>query len=509
MLEWPVAGRIASGFGMRSGRMHHGIDVVAQSGTPIAAADGGLVTFSGLLSELGRTTVIDHGGGLETVYSHQSACTCRVGQWVRRGQRIGRVGSTGRSTGPHLHFEVRVHGERCDPFRYLTPLGQIALNGDSDHAPDQPGCLPFVSVVIPTRNRSAMLEDCLQSLLAQDYPADRYEIIVIDDGSSDGTATTVAAIAGRSIGPRVHYLRIPPSGVNAARNAGLSHAGGDPICFVDDDVEAPPSWLGAMVAGAQRHPDAGCLGGPIRLRLEGATPRLCGREPLGETELDLGSVDKETTLLYGTNLAARRQAIRDAGGFRSDLSGPGDEREWQYRLRAKHGTVMYIADAWLWHRRVAEDLTLVRLAQRRFDRGVRWAKVRAREGTPAHFRGLSWMALRQVAHVLLYRCTGSIPHLTDTLGKAWGGLIYQTFPRVRPPSRSDQLNLSPDAVDRAHSASFEAARWSNGERTSRMPNRHPGVATVSGHHEPEGEQAAGSPWSESIDAHSRRRPPCV
>src|SRR2546427_3112167 len=134
---------------------------------------------------------------------------------------------------------------------------------------------PFITVVVPTRNRAALLRDCLKSLVAQDFPSDQYEITVIDDGSRDETTAVANEFASEPVGPRVHLVSQPFSGLNAARNAGLAVAGGDPICFVDDDVEAPPDWLRAMVEGAHQHASAGCLGGRIVSRLEGRVPRQC------------------------------------------------------------------------------------------------------------------------------------------------------------------------------------------------------------------------------------------
>jgi murein DD-endopeptidase MepM/ murein hydrolase activator NlpD len=121
---WPVNGSVGSGFGPRihpisgGSRMHTGVDIGASSGTPIKAADDGVVVMAGPNGGYGNWTLIDHGGGLATGYGHQSSIGVSRGQRVSRGQVIGRVGSTGASTGPHLHWEVRVNGNPVDPMRW-------------------------------------------------------------------------------------------------------------------------------------------------------------------------------------------------------------------------------------------------------------------------------------------------------------------------------------------------------------------------------------------------------
>jgi murein DD-endopeptidase MepM/ murein hydrolase activator NlpD len=116
---WPVNGPVVSGFGMRWGRMHEGIDIGASSGTPIWAAAAGTVIWSGWRGGYGNCVVVDHGNGLATLYGHSSALLVPVGQRVSQGETIALVGSTGNSTGPHLHFEVRVNGSAVDPLLYL------------------------------------------------------------------------------------------------------------------------------------------------------------------------------------------------------------------------------------------------------------------------------------------------------------------------------------------------------------------------------------------------------
>jgi murein DD-endopeptidase MepM/ murein hydrolase activator NlpD len=116
---WPVNGTLTSPFGWRWGRMHEGIDIAAPGGTPIAAAASGVVIYAGWLGGYGNLVVVDHGGGIATAYGHQSSIAVGNGQQVSQGQTIGYVGSTGHSTGNHLHFEVRVQGAPVDPLGYL------------------------------------------------------------------------------------------------------------------------------------------------------------------------------------------------------------------------------------------------------------------------------------------------------------------------------------------------------------------------------------------------------
>ena len=118
-LIWPANGPVTSPFGWRWGRMHEGIDIGVGYGTPIKAAASGTILYCGWESGYGNLTVIDHGGNLATAYGHQSSIAVACGQHVDQGQVIGYVGSTGHSTGPHLHFEVRINGAPVDPLGYL------------------------------------------------------------------------------------------------------------------------------------------------------------------------------------------------------------------------------------------------------------------------------------------------------------------------------------------------------------------------------------------------------
>jgi murein DD-endopeptidase MepM/ murein hydrolase activator NlpD len=116
----PVNGTLTSRYGQRWGRLHAGIDIAAPTGTPILAAADGRTIYSGWMSGYGNVVVIDHGGGVSTLYGHQSRRLTAVGDDVAQGDTIGEVGSTGHSTGPHLHFEVRERGTPVNPIPYLS-----------------------------------------------------------------------------------------------------------------------------------------------------------------------------------------------------------------------------------------------------------------------------------------------------------------------------------------------------------------------------------------------------
>lgn len=126
---WPVAGPLSSAFGPRLSpideqmRFHPGVDIVVNAGTPVTATRAGEVTLAGRHEEYGLVVIIKHAGGFETLYGHNSQLLARAGQTVERGQVIARSGSTGVSTGPHLHYEVRYQGQALDPAPLLKAGG--------------------------------------------------------------------------------------------------------------------------------------------------------------------------------------------------------------------------------------------------------------------------------------------------------------------------------------------------------------------------------------------------
>ncbi|MDE3062893.1 MAG: M23 family metallopeptidase [Acidobacteriota bacterium] len=135
---WPIEGPVTSSFGEREdplngeGAFHPGIDISAPWGTPVRATGDGEVTGASMGSGYGRQVVLNHGHDLITVYAHMSSVAVLPGQHVSRGQIVGYVGQTGRSTGPHLHYEVRVHNVPVNPHKYLrTTYEEAAIEGQT------------------------------------------------------------------------------------------------------------------------------------------------------------------------------------------------------------------------------------------------------------------------------------------------------------------------------------------------------------------------------------------
>lgn len=133
---WPVYGRLMSAFGSRSdpfsgeGARHSGVDLQASPGTPVRASADGVVQHAEWAGRYGKLLVLDHGNGMQTWYAHLSRFYAVPGQEVRQGQVIAYTGGTGRVTGPHLHYEVRVGGNPINPYPYLTKTSLVAVQKD-------------------------------------------------------------------------------------------------------------------------------------------------------------------------------------------------------------------------------------------------------------------------------------------------------------------------------------------------------------------------------------------
>ena len=278
---------------------------------------------------------------------------------------------------------------------------------------------PFISVVVPTSGRADLLLDCLDTLRAQDYPAGRFEVIVVENGPRAGSLATP---------DWVRHIVLSRPDRNGARNAGIRVAAGDPICLIDDDVLLPPHWLRAVADGSARHPGAGCLGGPVLPRWEGAVPRTCGLHgPAGGT-LDEGSEEGEVDEVWSCNMAVQRWAFERVGLLREGLTAV-DEVEWECRLVKAGGAVIYLPDAWISHRRVASDTRLRDLVRDNFRLGYNVVALGQELPTERVLRDLA-DALR---HAISHRCTRGF---TDAMRKTGSLCAILAGRRRRPVATS-------------------------------------------------------------------------
>jgi len=273
------------------------------------------------------------------------------------------------------------------------------------------------SVIVPTRARPDYLRVALGSLLAQDADPGSFEVVVVDDGP-DASTREVAERAAQGAAVAVRYVvREGVAGLNSARNTGIAAAGGPFVVFVDDDVEAPPGWLRALLDGRRRHPGALVLGGPIEVRLEGFGLPLCGREPPPITALDEGPADREVDVVWGANMGIDRRAFELAGTFDAGVPYGFDEDMWERRLRARGGRVVYVAGAGLVHRRDERDSRLGALMRAAYRRGRALRAYSVHRGeAPSLARELRWLA-GCFAHTFRFRCANGLLLTAHSAGR--------------------------------------------------------------------------------------------
>src|SRR5918999_2267067 len=270
---------------------------------------------------------------------------------------------------------------------------------------------PAASILFPTRRRREYLAAALESVAGQ-AAAHGAEIVVVEDDAADAETERIAGLHG------ARYVALGrPRGLNVARNAAIDAAGGQLLCFLDDDVVAWPGWLAALLAGAAAHPEHEAFGGPIRARLEGTNLHSCGREPAPVTTLDLGPQDRDADLVWGANLALRRSALERVGPFDAGRSGPGDEEEWERRLRAAGGRILYVAAAGVDHRRTGADARIAGLSRAAWHRGRHSRAFDESKGTAPALAGELRTLPGCVWHTFRYRCGNGIVLTAQTAGR--------------------------------------------------------------------------------------------
>jgi len=292
--------------------------------------------------------------------------------------------------------------------------------------------LPPASILIPTRQRRDYLAVALASAAPQaaEHGA---ELIVVEDDPADPETEALAAQHGARF-----VAHGETRGLNAARNTAIASAESDLLCFLDDDAEAWPGWLGALIAAAAEHPEHEAFGGPIKAQLEDTNLHACGREPPPVTTLDLGPDDRDAEFVWGANLTLRRSALERVGGFDPGLDLYGDEEDWQRRLHAAGGKIRYVAAAGVDHRRTGKDARIGGLSRAAYGRGRNSRRYDARKGVAPPvavelrtLTGCLW-------HIVRRRCGNGIVLSALTLGR----LREALRPKKVPASTRDPDYLS-------------------------------------------------------------------
>jgi glycosyltransferase involved in cell wall biosynthesis len=274
---------------------------------------------------------------------------------------------------PMTFVDVDVDNNVVDGVQLSEIVSEWNRGNPSDIAAPRTDDLPFITVIIGTRNRRASLEEALASVLACDYP--RFEVIVVDNASNDDATVQYVTHLGD---PRVRALREPVPGVSMARNAGIRAARGDVVAFTDDDVVVDPMWLRWLGHAIQAAPTVGCVtglvpGGELR------TPEQCWFENQMNWSKNLTGEEFDIThppvgdklfpfhvALYGAgaNFAMPRSVIGELGGFDEALgagspTGGGDDIDMFVRVLVAGYVLLYEPAAIVWHRHRADMAGLV------------------------------------------------------------------------------------------------------------------------------------------------------
>ena len=269
---------------------------------------------------------------------------------------------------------------------------------------------PFFSIVICTRNRAGSLARSLQSILGQQFPKDQFEVIVVDDGSSDSTPDVVKSFQFSVHLSAFHYVSQDHQGLNTARNAGIQRARGEVVLFFDDDETAPPGYLIRMRNLFIAALNVDGAGGPL-IDVKRSGFRTCTRCSLSDAYVKDGRKGIVTRLIGG-NMAIRADAFKRVGLFDNELSGRGDESEWFHRARDL--SFLFDPDLWVWHHR--DSLNLFGLCRHSYVQGLSVPIWKMKTGTPyrpdpiriARFFGHALLRLCAKGLVLAFREIGSV-----------------------------------------------------------------------------------------------------
>jgi glucosyl-dolichyl phosphate glucuronosyltransferase len=239
-----------------------------------------------------------------------------------------------------------------------------------------------ISLVIPTYNRAHVLKRALHSAVNLDYPSDRYEIIVVDNGSADATAAVVKDAQDGAPKRKINYIREERLGLHNARHAGVWAAKGNILVFTDDDATFDPGWLRAYAAAFDAHPEMVAAGGPVRASWEAPPPKWLV-EFMGEAKtfgvLSLMEPYNDFRLnsdgeFFGVNMAIRANVLLEMGGFNPDTFGDlwfGDgETGLNHKLWNHRMLIGYVPEALVYHHIPPERMTVQYLRLRMANQGI-------------------------------------------------------------------------------------------------------------------------------------------
>ncbi len=232
---------------------------------------------------------------------------------------------------------------------------------------------PKFSVIIITRNRVSLLRRVLESLLKQDYENEKYEIIVVDNNSSDVTASTIQHFKRESFN-RIHYVFEQEIGMSKARNRGASVANGEILVFIDDDAIASSNWLDNYDHLYRTFPDVVAWGGKIYLVFQSRRPEWLSDDLMMALSY-LNTSDKETILSFpdypfGCNFSVKREHYLKIGGFIEDLRNSNEEKAFFYKLYLNNCRVGYSPKALVYHQILPSRLIKKYFLKRGIKQGI-------------------------------------------------------------------------------------------------------------------------------------------
>ncbi len=314
---------------------------------------------------------------------------------------------------------------------------------------------PHLAVIVCTRNRAALLDQTLASLRRQDVPASFWEILVVDNGSTDGTREVVQS--HQRVWSELAYLREPRAGLSRARNAGLLHTRAPLVAYLDDDVLLCPQWVQAITAPflLPHHPPLGCVGGEVIPIFPEGVPAWQARwhQPL-RLRADAGFLG-DTQFPMGANFAFRRDALLAAGAFNLELGRcgerlfSGEDREAVHKVRALGYRCWFTPDAEVLHQMPAQRTEVRHLSRLAFDSARSRVQERRQQSQASWF-----LASRSLGHLPLLVCHALLTAVGFLCGSASlsgkgavrcarsSGYLWAAFSALFPARRSLPVPLA-------------------------------------------------------------------